>query len=112
MPFARQCAFAAALGYDAIELAPFTVADDPRRIAPGELGGGAVEEDGAVGDDDLNGVMLVRRHDLARPACHAHQRLLVGDDRRGRGAEPRGDAAIRGLRGAGSPATGKRSTGG
>jgi sugar phosphate isomerase/epimerase len=32
MPFAQQCATAAALGYDALEVAPFTLADDPMTI--------------------------------------------------------------------------------
>jgi sugar phosphate isomerase/epimerase len=38
LPFERQCAFAAALGYDGLEVAPFTLADEPhllggRRVA-------------------------------------------------------------------------------
>src|SRR5512133_3828611 len=32
LPFERQCALAAALGYDGLEVAPFTLADDPQRI--------------------------------------------------------------------------------
>jgi D-psicose/D-tagatose/L-ribulose 3-epimerase len=32
LPFARQCEVAAALGYDALEVAPFTLADDPTTI--------------------------------------------------------------------------------
>ncbi|RYY73914.1 MAG: sugar phosphate isomerase/epimerase, partial [Comamonadaceae bacterium] len=32
LPFERQCAMAAALGYDGLEVAPFTLADDPTRI--------------------------------------------------------------------------------
>ncbi|HEV7372022.1 sugar phosphate isomerase/epimerase family protein [Arenibaculum sp.] len=32
MPFERQCAYAAALGYDGLEVAPFTLADDPRTL--------------------------------------------------------------------------------
>ncbi|MBI3369174.1 MAG: TIM barrel protein, partial [Burkholderiales bacterium] len=32
LPFEHQCAVAAALGYDALELAPFTLADDPMTI--------------------------------------------------------------------------------
>lgn len=31
--FARQCAFAAAVGYDALEIAPFTLGPDPRRLS-------------------------------------------------------------------------------
>lgn len=36
MDFASQCAYAAALGYDGLELAPFTLAADPTAIAAGE----------------------------------------------------------------------------
>mgnify|MGYP000851219049 CR=1 FL=1 len=32
MPFVEQCAYAAALGYDGIELAPFTIAEAPHRL--------------------------------------------------------------------------------
>jgi D-psicose/D-tagatose/L-ribulose 3-epimerase len=32
LPFARQCALAAQLGYDGLEVAPFTLADDPTTI--------------------------------------------------------------------------------
>ena len=31
--FARQCAFAAAVGYDALEIAPFTLGPDPRKLS-------------------------------------------------------------------------------
>jgi len=32
LPFAQQCAFAAALGYDGLEVAPFTLAADPTEL--------------------------------------------------------------------------------
>ena len=32
MPFERQCAFARDVGYDGIEIAPFTLSDDPTRL--------------------------------------------------------------------------------
>lgn len=32
MPFAKQCEYAAKLGYDGIELAPYTVSDEPHKI--------------------------------------------------------------------------------
>jgi sugar phosphate isomerase/epimerase len=32
--FARQCAYAAALGYQGLEIAPFTLGPDPRRLGP------------------------------------------------------------------------------
>jgi len=37
MDFARQCDVAAALGYDAIELAPFTLSDEPDRLTAADL---------------------------------------------------------------------------
>ena len=37
MPFARQCALASDLGYDGIELAPFTVVDDPRQMTTAQM---------------------------------------------------------------------------
>ncbi len=33
MSFARQCAFAATVGYDALEIAPFTLGPDPRTLS-------------------------------------------------------------------------------
>lgn len=36
MPFEQQCALAAALGYDGLEVAPFTLAEDPTRITDAE----------------------------------------------------------------------------
>jgi D-psicose/D-tagatose/L-ribulose 3-epimerase len=36
-PFEAQCELAAALGYDALEVAPFTLADDPAALAPARV---------------------------------------------------------------------------
>ena len=36
LPFERQCALAAALGYDGLEVAPFTLAADPTAIKPAQ----------------------------------------------------------------------------
>jgi sugar phosphate isomerase/epimerase len=33
LPFRRQCEIAAALGYDSLEVAPFTLTDDPMTIS-------------------------------------------------------------------------------
>jgi D-psicose/D-tagatose/L-ribulose 3-epimerase len=38
LPFERQCAVAAALGYDGLEVAPFTLADDPMAITDAQAG--------------------------------------------------------------------------
>lgn len=37
LPFDAQCALAAGLGYDALEVAPFTLADDPRELSERDL---------------------------------------------------------------------------
>ena len=37
LPLERQCELAAALGYDGLEIAPFTLSDAPDRLAPGEI---------------------------------------------------------------------------
>lgn len=39
LSFPRQCAFAAALGYDGLEIAPFTLTDEPRRLTPRRIAG-------------------------------------------------------------------------
>jgi D-psicose/D-tagatose/L-ribulose 3-epimerase len=36
MPFMRQCEFAATVGYDGLELAPFTLSDEPHLMIPQE----------------------------------------------------------------------------
>ena len=36
MPFAKQCEFAKQVGYDGLELAPFTFADEPHLLIPAE----------------------------------------------------------------------------
>lgn len=37
MPFPEQCALAASLGYDGIELAPVTLVDDPREMTAKQI---------------------------------------------------------------------------
>jgi len=37
MPFPEQCAMAASLGYDGIELAPFTLVDGPREMTAKQI---------------------------------------------------------------------------
>lgn len=50
LPFAAQCDFAAATGYDGLEIAPFTVTPDPRAITSGDLAAlrGALADSGIV----------------------------------------------------------------
>ena len=37
MPFPQQCAYAAKLGYDGLEVAPYTLSDEPHRIGTAQL---------------------------------------------------------------------------
>jgi len=37
MPFPRQCEYAAKLGYDGLEVAPYTLSDEPHRIGAAQL---------------------------------------------------------------------------
>ena len=37
MPFARQCEYAAKLGYDGLEIAPYTLSDEPNRLGSAQL---------------------------------------------------------------------------
>jgi sugar phosphate isomerase/epimerase len=48
--FARQCAFAAAVGYDALEIAPFTLGPDPRALTPRRIAAlrAALRDEGLV----------------------------------------------------------------
>jgi D-psicose/D-tagatose/L-ribulose 3-epimerase len=39
LPFPQQCKLAADLGYDGLELAPFTLADDPTRLTDADIAG-------------------------------------------------------------------------
>jgi len=39
LPFARQCELAAAMGYDGLEVAPFTLAPDPTQLTDAEIAG-------------------------------------------------------------------------
>ena len=37
MPFPRQCEYAAKLGYDGLEIAPYTLSEDPQRIGSAQI---------------------------------------------------------------------------
>jgi sugar phosphate isomerase/epimerase len=37
MPFPRQCEYASKLGYDGLEIAPYTLSDEPHRMGSGQI---------------------------------------------------------------------------
>ena len=37
MPFPKQCEYAAKLGYDGLEIAPYTLSDEPHRLGTAQL---------------------------------------------------------------------------
>jgi sugar phosphate isomerase/epimerase len=37
MPFPRQCEYAKKLGYDGLEIAPYTLSDEPHRMGSGQI---------------------------------------------------------------------------
>ena len=37
MPFPAQCVYAAKLGYDGLEIAPYTLSDEPHRLGSAQL---------------------------------------------------------------------------
>ena len=59
LPFERQCAVAAALGYDALEVAPFTLADDPMAISDTQAAAfRRIAEDAGVGISGLHWLLV------------------------------------------------------
>jgi len=59
LPFERQCAVAAQLGYDALEVAPFTLADDPTTIGEAQARGfRRVAEDAGVAISGLHWLLV------------------------------------------------------
>ena len=59
MAFAAQCAFAAGLGYDALEVAPFTLAEDPMQITDAEARGFAqVAADAGISISGLHWLLV------------------------------------------------------
>ena len=37
MPFPQQCEYAAKLGYDGLEIAPYTLSDEPHRLGSAQI---------------------------------------------------------------------------
>lgn len=59
LPFQRQCEVAAALGYDGLEVAPFTLADDPMAISDAQAAGfRRVAEDAGISISGLHWLLV------------------------------------------------------
>src|SRR5690554_6199850 len=59
LSFAEQCELAARLGYDALEVAPFTLTDDPRRVTVAQLAAWRQEaEDAGVRVSSLHWLLM------------------------------------------------------
>jgi D-psicose/D-tagatose/L-ribulose 3-epimerase len=59
MDFAQQCAFAAALGYDGLEIAPFTLADEPHLLsAPASAALRRIADDAGIAVTGLHWLLV------------------------------------------------------
>ena len=59
MPFPRQCEYAAKLGYDGLEIAPYTLSDEPHRLGAAQIAAArAAAEDAGVAVTGLHWLLL------------------------------------------------------
>ena len=59
MPFPRQCEYAAKLGYDGLEIAPYTLSDEPHRLGSAQLAAArAAAEDAGIAITGLHWLLL------------------------------------------------------
>jgi sugar phosphate isomerase/epimerase len=59
MPFPRQCEYAAKLGYDGLEIAPYTLSDEPQRLGSAQIAAArAAAEDAGVAITGLHWLLL------------------------------------------------------
>jgi sugar phosphate isomerase/epimerase len=59
MPFPRQCEYAAKLGYDGLEIAPYTLSDEPHRLGSAQLAAArAAAEDTGIAVTGLHWLLL------------------------------------------------------
>ena len=59
MPFPRQCQYAAKLGYDGLEIAPYTLSDEPHRLGAAQLAAArSAAEDAGVAITGLHWLLL------------------------------------------------------
>ena len=59
MPFPRQCEYAAKLGYDGLEIAPYTLSDEPHRLGSAQIAAARVAaEDAGVAVTGLHWLLI------------------------------------------------------
>src|SRR3954463_14785571 len=59
MPFPRQCEYAAKLGYDGLEIAPYTLSDEPHRLGAAQLAAArAAAEDAGIAVTGLHWLLV------------------------------------------------------
>ena len=59
MPFPQQCEYAAKLGYDGLEIAPYTLSDEPHRLGSAQIAAArAAAEDAGVAVTGLHWLLL------------------------------------------------------
>jgi sugar phosphate isomerase/epimerase len=59
MPFPQQCEYAAKLGYDGLEIAPYTLSDEPHRLGSAQLAAArAAAEDAGIAVTGLHWLLL------------------------------------------------------
>ena len=59
MPFPRQCEYAAKLGYDGLEIAPYTLSEEPQRLGSAQLAAArAAAEDAGVAITGLHWLLV------------------------------------------------------
>lgn len=59
MPFPRQCEYAAKLGYDGLEIAPYTLSEEPQRLGSAQLAAArAAAEDAGIAITGLHWLLL------------------------------------------------------
>lgn len=59
MPFPRQCEYAAKLGYDGLEIAPYTLSEEPHRMGAAQLGAArAAAQDAGIAITGLHWLLM------------------------------------------------------
>jgi sugar phosphate isomerase/epimerase len=59
MPFPRQCEYASKLGYDGLEIAPYTLSDEPHRMGSGQIAAArAAAQDAGIAVTGLHWLLI------------------------------------------------------